>query len=167
MKRRTPSRPLPAATTRPKTSAVPPSNPLRHIDPFGTILLPLFLYLIHSPFLFGWAKPVPVDWSRLRHWRRDMMLVAAAGPAANFLLAGLSMAAANMAFDLAAPAWLLESLRASLALNLLLGAFNLIPIPPLDGSKILAGVLPEKWALRLAGLRRQRAAIKWLTSRNT
>ena len=59
-------------------------NPIRHVDLVGTILLPGFLYAVHAPFLFGWAKPVPVNWSNLRHWRRDMVLVAAAGPAANF-----------------------------------------------------------------------------------
>ena len=138
-------------------------NPLRHIDLVGTILLPAFLYAIHAPFLFGWAKPVPVNWSNLRHWRRDMMLVAAAGPAANFVLAGASGAAlyAFFAAGVVPPVWLKETLAASVALNLLLALFNLIPIPPLDGSKVLAGFLPEKWAMAIAGLRRHRAGLKW------
>jgi len=141
-------------------------NPFRHIDLFGTILLPLALYIFHSPFLFGWAKPVPVDWSKLRHWRSGMMLVAAAGPIANLTLAGLSFAAL---MALPAVIWLTATLQASVALNLLLGLFNLIPIPPLDGSKILAGLLPEAWALRLAGLGRRagrrRSPVKWIGNR--
>jgi Zn-dependent protease len=140
-------------------------NPIRHIDLFGTILLPLFLYLVHSPFLIGWAKPVPVNWSNLRYWRRDMMLVAAAGPAANFALAGVSSAAMIAALRFGwTPVWLTQTLVASVALNLVLGVFNLIPIPPLDGSKVLAGFLPEKWALRIAGLRRRRQGLNWHTA---
>jgi len=138
-------------------------NPIRHIDLIGTILLPTFLYAVHSPVLFGWAKPVPVDWSRLRHWRSGMMLVAAAGPAANFLLAGLSFGAILVLSDAGfwPPHWLRDTLSASVALNLILGAFNLIPIPPFDGSKVLAGLLPERWAMRIAGLRLRRNAVKW------
>jgi Zn-dependent protease len=131
-------------------------NPIRHIDLFGTILLPALLYVLHSPFLFGWAKPVPVNWSRLRHLRRGMMLVAAAGPVANFVLAAISglIILGIAKLGLLLPAWLTTALQASVVLNLLLGAFNLIPIPPLDGSKVLAGFLPEKLALRFLGLRR-------------
>ena len=137
-------------------------NPIRHVDLIGTILLPVFLYAIHAPFLFGWAKPVPVDWSKLRHWRRDMVLVAAAGPAANFALAGISSGLMLGALQLGwAPVWLTRALVGSTALNLLLAVFNLIPVPPLDGSKVLAGFLPEKWALRMAGLRLRRSALKW------
>jgi len=140
-------------------------NPLRHIDLIGTILLPAFLYAIHAPFLFGWAKPVPVNWSNLRHWRRDMVLVAAAGPLANFVLAALSFGVlfVLLASAVSPPAWLRDTLAASIVLNVLLGVFNLIPIPPLDGSKVLAGFLPEKWALRIAGLRMRRQAVKWHT----
>lgn len=140
-------------------------NPVRHIDLLGTILLPAFLFLIHSPILIGWAKPVPVNWSNLRRWRRDMMLVAAAGPAANFALAALSFGVIYglVRTDWMPPVWLKETLAASLGLNLLLAVFNLIPIPPLDGSKVLAGFLPEKWAMRIAGLRQRRQALKWHT----
>ena len=137
-------------------------NPIPHIDPIGTILLPAFLYLIHAPFLFGWAKPVPVDWSKLRHLRRDMMLVAAAGPGANFLLAAVSSGLLFAAYRAAlTPGWLVQALSISVAFNLLLGVFNLLPIPPLDGSKVLAGLLPEKWGLRLLGLGRRRNSLKW------
>ena len=138
-------------------------NPIRHVDLVGTILLPGFLYAVHAPFLFGWAKPVPVNWSNLRHWRRDMVLVAAAGPAANFILAGLSAAAlyGSIAVGSSPPAWIENALAASIYLNLLLAVLNLIPIPPLDGSKVLAGFLPEKWALRIAGLTLRRSAPVW------
>ena len=139
-------------------------NPIRHIDPLGTILLPLFLYLIHAPFLFGWAKPVPVNWSNLRHWRRDMMLVAVAGPAANLALAGISAALIVGAIHIGwTPVWLTQTLLASTAINLVLALFNMIPIPPLDGSKVLAGFLSEKWALRIAGLRQRRSGLTWHT----
>lgn len=127
-------------------------NPIRHIDLFGTILLPAILYLAHAPFLVGWAKPVPVDWSRLRNWRRDMAFVAAAGPLANFALAGMSGAALAYLADL--PLWATETLGLSVQLNLVLAVLNLIPIPPLDGSKVLAAFLPESWALRMAGMGR-------------
>jgi Zn-dependent protease len=133
-------------------------NPLRHIDLIGTILLPGVLYAIHAPFLFGWAKPVPVNWSRLRHFRRDMMLVAAAGPAANFVLAAASagVAMAAMGLNLVLPSWALDALAASIWLNFVLAAFNLIPIPPLDGSKVLAGLLPQNMAMRFLALGRRR-----------
>jgi Zn-dependent protease len=136
-------------------------NPIRHIDPVGTILLPAVLYLIQSPFLFGWAKPVPVDWTKLRHFRRDMMLVAAAGPGANFALAAVSGAMLYAGAHYTAPYWLMTALSTSVVFNLVLGVFNLIPIPPLDGSKVLAGLLPEKWALKLLGFGRRRTALKW------
>ena len=116
-------------------------NPLKHIDPIGTIILPLVLILAHSPFLFGYAKPVPVDFNALRHPRRDMMLVAAAGPFTNFALCLLFL----LAFVVFGPeenSWLSDGLQICILTNLVLGLFNLIPIPPLDGSKVLAGILP-------------------------
>ena len=120
-------------------------NPLKHIDPVGTILLPLFLRLMQSPFVFGWAKPVPVNPLNLRHPRRDMLWVGAAGPASNFLMAAAAAAALK-----GAASWL-PLLAAELGkyfvlVNLVLGTFNLLPIPPLDGSRVLAGVLPVRWA---------------------
>ena len=120
-------------------------NPLKHVDPVGTILLPLVLILAHSPFLFGYAKPVPVNFAGLRNPRRDMMLVAAAGPFTNFALCLLFV----LALVLLHPgdgSWLLAGLQSCILTNLMLGLFNLIPIPPLDGSNILAGMLPAKIA---------------------
>lgn len=118
-------------------------NPLRHVDPFGTIILPGLLKLSGAP-VFGWAKPVPVDFRRLRNPRWGMVLVAAAGPATNFVLAalaavclGLMVSASGMAARFVA-----ENLLNFLFINLFLGAFNLLPIPPFDGSRIVMGVLP-------------------------
>jgi Zn-dependent protease len=126
-------------------------NPLKHIDLFGTILLPAFLLLTKAGFLFGWAKPVPVDFSALRHPKRDMIWVAAAGPAMNILLAllsGLGLAALVL-LKLNAPAWLALLLVSSVEINLVLAVLNLWPIPPLDGSKIAVGLLPPVLAVPL------------------
>lgn len=120
-------------------------NPFKHIDPFGTIVLPLLLLLARSPFLFGYAKPVPVNFRALRHPRRDMILVAAAGPAMNLVLAILSAAAFHLLGY--APNFLgrfiADNLNNSLVLNVVLAVFNLLPIPPLDGGRIIVGVLPK------------------------
>ena len=132
-------------------------NPIAHIHPIGTILFPAILYLIHAPFLFGYAKPVPVSWQNLRRPKRDMVLVAAAGPAMNFLLAACFAAVAlglGLADIAAPPPWLLNTLALGVMFNLWIGLFNLIPIPPLDGSKVVAGFLPDSWARRYVGFRR-------------
>jgi Zn-dependent protease len=119
-------------------------NPLKHIDPFGTILLPGILLLLRSPFLFGYAKPVPVNFRALRSPRRDMILVAAAGPAMNIALAIVTALVFHIVGYLPANAaqWLAANLRNALILNVALAIFNLFPLPPLDGGRILVGLLP-------------------------
>ena len=127
-------------------------NPLKHIDPVGTILLPGLLLLIRAPFLFGFAKPVPINFAKLRHPRRDMVWVALAGPGANFALALLSAFLIHFAFlaPSIAEIWLLVIIRT----RLVLAIFNLIPLPPLDGGRVAVGLLPPPWAGRLARMER-------------
>ena len=119
-------------------------NPLVHIDPFMTVILPVFLYYT-TGFIFGGAKPVPVAFHRLRNPLRDMSLVALAGPASNFLLAILFLLVWKIVIsaELYAPDQLLpQVMQASMYLNLLLAVFNLVPIPPLDGSRVMTWLLP-------------------------
>lgn len=117
-------------------------NPVVHIDPIGTILLPLLAMFSGLPIL-GWAKPVPVNISRLRHHRRDFMIVAAAGPVSNFLQALAVAAVFRAIYDPTASDLLPAILRSAVTTNLILAFFNLIPIPPLDGGNVLAGLVPE------------------------
>lgn len=131
-------------------------NPLKHIDPFGTVVLPLFLLIAHAPFLYGYAKPVPVRVSALRNPKRDMALVAAAGPASNLALAFLFAGPAMLVTNGEKIAWLGRALDIVVATNIVMAFFNILPIPPLDGSKVLAAFLPDRLAGRYLRLGRYR-----------
>ena len=132
------------------------ANPLKHIDRFGTIILPALLILVRSPFLFGYAKPVPVDFRRLREPRRDMVWVALAGPATNVLLAIVSAALLWPAALIpgASADWVAENLVHSIEINVVLCVFNMLPLPPLDGGRVAVGLLPDFLARPLARLER-------------
>lgn len=126
-------------------------NPVRHIDPFGTILIPLLLALLSSPFIFGYAKPVPVDFSRLRNPKKQMAWVALAGPLANLLMAFLWMLSYFVLQSVGInEVFFLEMAEAGVKINLILFAFNLFPLPPLDGGRIVTSILPNRYAFRFA-----------------
>jgi Zn-dependent protease len=129
-------------------------NPLKHIDPFGTVILPGVLLLSHSPFLFGYAKPVPVNFRNLNHPRLDMVWVALAGPAINIVLA-LAAAFAFHALPLVpaeAAKWTADNLKNTFLINIVLAIFNMMPIPPLDGGRVAVGLLPRVLSYPLSRL---------------
>ena len=129
-------------------------NPAKHVDPFGTILLPGMLLLFHAPVSFGYAKPVPVNFRALRSPRRDMVLVAAAGPVMNIALALVAALAFHIVGYLPGTSaeWLADNLKNAVILNVVLAVFNLFPVPPLDGGRILVGILPKPAAMAVARL---------------
>ncbi|MFI5394898.1 MAG: site-2 protease family protein [Candidatus Binatia bacterium] len=140
-------------------------NPLPHIDPIGTVLLPLMLVVAHAPFLFGYARPVPVNFANLRNPKRDMVLVAAAGPLTNLILAVISALFFKQLLHLRLPAegaftgLLIAGLtplammaQNSVIINVVLAVFNLLPILPLDGGRVLAGLLPRAQAIAFSRL---------------
>ena len=126
-------------------------NPFKHVDPIGTVLVPAALLLLKAPFLFGWAKPVPVNWGNLRRPKRDMILVAAGGPVANLIMATLWAVVVKVGSSLlhsgstmATP--IIYMGLVGILINVLLMVFNLLPLPPLDGGRVAVGLLPARWA---------------------
>ena len=131
-------------------------NPFKHIDRFGTVILPLLLIIMKSPFIFGWAKPVPVNFQRLKKPLQDMVLVAIAGPTTNIVLAivAASILSTKYNFGLSYNPWFTNTLANFIFINIILAVFNMIPIPPLDGGRVAVGLLPKYFSYQLAKLER-------------
>ncbi len=135
-------------------------NPIKHIDPFGTVILPLILAVTHAGAIFGWAKPVPVDYRRLRNPRRDMLLVALAGPGMNLLLAliGTAILAATVSLSGSIEQGTARLIAANalnfVLINIFLGVFNLLPVPPFDGGHVVEGLMPPALAQSFARIGR-------------
>ena len=131
-------------------------NPVRHIDIWGTLIIPAILFFLKSPFLFGWAKPVPIVFSQLRKPKRDMILVAVSGPAINLLIALTCGFIIHIVFILpnGIQNWVIQNLQNAIFINIMLSFFNMLPIPPLDGGRIAIGLLPEPFSSLLSGLER-------------
>jgi len=132
-------------------------NPIKHIDPIGTILIPVLLLVVGSPFLFGYAKPVPINFRKLRNPKRDMIWVALAGPVTNLLLALISTLVLAVTVNMpGSMEWVSQPLalmcQASIIINVVLCIFNLLPLPPLDGGRVAVGLLPGPMAYQLSRL---------------
>jgi Zn-dependent protease len=128
-------------------------NPIKHIDPVGTLLIPIVLFFVGSPFLFGYAKPVPVEFRNLRNPKRDMAWVALAGPAANLVMALLWMIGVILMSGVQEPDdFFMRMAQAGILTNLVIFAFNLFPVPPLDGGRIMTSLLPMQYAAKYAQL---------------
>ena len=129
-------------------------NPIKHVDPVGTILVPALMLLLPVGFVFGWAKPVPVDWRNFKHPKQDMAWVAVAGPLSNLLMALVWALAARFALGLPADTWLALPLLfmgvAGIFINTILMVLNLLPLPPLDGGRVVTGLLPAPYAYQFA-----------------
>jgi Zn-dependent protease len=124
-------------------------NPIKHIDPLGTLVIPVLMYMF-TPFVFGYAKPVPIDFNRLRNPKRQMAWVALAGPAANFVMALGWMILALFINAVGGAEFFIKMAKAGILVNILVFAFNLVPIPPLDGGRILTSILPDALAYKFA-----------------
>lgn len=131
-------------------------NPIKHMSPTGTVLVPGVLLLAQAPFLIGWAKPVPINTARLASPRRDMVWIALAGPGTNLALAVISAILGHLAVLLPDPTanWAVDMLQRSILINVILAVFNMIPLPPLDGGRVAVGLLPLSLAAPLARLER-------------